>query len=901
MLNRSIDDVAQAVPPAHEPKVLPRSYALTAACVMLPELRPGPACDAAVVAAAAVAALDAARRCTALLRKQRIDAAYAAAAATFAAANLATTTILCFLGCGKTCENLHSMCYLHWQLPGRCFRDFEAREGLTAAVPAAAAPTVDAAAAPLTAAGRSVPLPFPGTLPALPLLHDQPRSALAAVPRGRAAGPPRLERAQQQPRQAPAGSLPRDADTASQARAPDAAAASQRAPTPVDSRLFDGSQHARGAAADDDADYGGWDWDPQLADAVELPPGWAAPLRTPAGSGHGPQPRADASDPEPEEQPAVSPSPPLAQPLGAPAQARQRAPQRPSPPAPQTPRRLTRSVAAAQAPPPRVTRSLAAAQPLRGGSCRASSPPPSGDPRAARPSPTGPQLEALLRALGVNGGCMRVAEIFAGTGLMSAAAAAALAPIGGRVEVVSVVEREAELREALLALHSDAVGCADVADATPADLNDATVMFAGAPCPGFSHMGLGDGLDNADSRHLVDVPRLLLATPAASRPRVLVIECTPGLLSDAGGCTFMWLSRELNRAGLHVSWRIIDVRFALPHHRERVVIVAVRDFDPSEALLAESVPNAAVTASLEAGGGDAVAVFAANQASLPLFCHAPALLTGGSTVFVFESGKLWEISQLGEAALQGMPTALAERICAMPTQKARSTALGNVCSAPLITNPLPRLVATARAALAGEAPKPLPLMKPLLLRAGKAPGKGAFGCGGVRYALLGGGSSQPLVCQPARGAGAGTAGQCLTKYPCATSQPLMQLLRSTPGALVPLNAAEHASCISGYVRGIHKRCIRASNVPLKHAPLLAALMRFLAQSVGVVLPQRNETWRIYVNGLDANPVEARIVGYAPSEALYTLQARALSSVLLGWVFFVACAHNAGRPPGVDWR
>jgi DNA (cytosine-5)-methyltransferase 1 len=137
----------------------------------------------------------------------------------------------------------------------------------------------------------------------------------------------------------------------------------------------------------------------------------------------------------------------------------------------------------------------------------------------------------------------------------------------------------------------------DIKEVTHADVPVSDVWAGGFPCQDVSvaRMGPRAGLKGKRSGLFYDFARLL----EGGRPRVLVIENVPGLLSSHGGRDFEIVVRTLADLGYGVGWRVLNSRyFGVPQSRQRVYIVGChRDGKGPAEILFES----------ERGKGDAPA------------------------------------------------------------------------------------------------------------------------------------------------------------------------------------------------------------------------------------------------------------------------------------------------------
>lgn len=96
------------------------------------------------------------------------------------------------------------------------------------------------------------------------------------------------------------------------------------------------------------------------------------------------------------------------------------------------------------------------------------------------------------------------------------------------------------------------------------------VLVAGTPCQSFSMAGNRKGLDDDRGQLALAMPRIA----SAARPRWIVWENVPGVLSSNGGKdfgTFLWSLAEL---GYGLAYRVLDAEyFGVPQSRRRVFVV----------------------------------------------------------------------------------------------------------------------------------------------------------------------------------------------------------------------------------------------------------------------------------------------------------------------------------------
>lgn len=122
---------------------------------------------------------------------------------------------------------------------------------------------------------------------------------------------------------------------------------------------------------------------------------------------------------------------------------------------------------------------------------------------------------------------------------------------------------------------------------------DVELLGAGFPCQDLSQAGRTAGIAGTRSSLIGEVFRLL------DRQRVptVLLENVPFMLQLDGGKALLRVVEELENLGYRWAYRVLNtLAFGLPQRRERVFLVAARDFDPAEVLLSEEfVPALAAT------------------------------------------------------------------------------------------------------------------------------------------------------------------------------------------------------------------------------------------------------------------------------------------------------------------
>ena len=108
----------------------------------------------------------------------------------------------------------------------------------------------------------------------------------------------------------------------------------------------------------------------------------------------------------------------------------------------------------------------------------------------------------------------------------------------------------------------------------PDDLPDFELLCGGFPCQAFSNAGRRRGFADARGTLFFEIARLA----EAKRPRYLLAENVPGLLSHDHGKTFAVILSTLGDLGYHVDWAVLNSKhFGVPQSRKRVFLICYLD------------------------------------------------------------------------------------------------------------------------------------------------------------------------------------------------------------------------------------------------------------------------------------------------------------------------------------
>ncbi len=111
------------------------------------------------------------------------------------------------------------------------------------------------------------------------------------------------------------------------------------------------------------------------------------------------------------------------------------------------------------------------------------------------------------------------------------------------------------------------------------------LLVGGTPCQAFSIAGLRRGMDDERGQLTLEFVRLA----ARLRPRWIVWENVPGVLSSAGGRDFGSFLGALGQLGYGYAYRVLDAQFfGVAQRRRRVFVVGyLGDWRPAAAVLLE--------------------------------------------------------------------------------------------------------------------------------------------------------------------------------------------------------------------------------------------------------------------------------------------------------------------------
>ncbi|WP_143961204.1 DNA (cytosine-5-)-methyltransferase [Litoribacter populi] len=118
----------------------------------------------------------------------------------------------------------------------------------------------------------------------------------------------------------------------------------------------------------------------------------------------------------------------------------------------------------------------------------------------------------------------------------------------------------------------------DITKINEKEIPDHEILVAGFPCQPFSIAGVSKKnalgkkhgfLDETQGTLFFDVARIL----KEKRPKAFLLENVKNLVSHDKGKTFKVITHALKELGYNIHYRVLDGKYYVPQHRERIVIV----------------------------------------------------------------------------------------------------------------------------------------------------------------------------------------------------------------------------------------------------------------------------------------------------------------------------------------
>lgn len=221
---------------------------------------------------------------------------------------------------------------------------------------------------------------------------------------------------------------------------------------------------------------------------------------------------------------------------------------------------------------------------------------------------------------------LRYLSVFSGI----EAASEAWVPLG--MVPIGVSEIDPFASAVLRIRHPDVPNFGDVCEFRSWNVGRVDIVVGGSPCQSFSTAGKRGGLEDPRGQLMLTYLDLV----AHTRPRWVVWENVPGVLSSGRGRDFGAFLGALGELGYGYAYRVLDARyFGVPQRRRRVFVVGY---------LGDWAPAAAVLLERGCVRGDPAARSKARQD----FAGAPAASAGGADENEAERGSLVVMRTTGD-------------------------------------------------------------------------------------------------------------------------------------------------------------------------------------------------------------------------------------------------------------
>lgn len=135
------------------------------------------------------------------------------------------------------------------------------------------------------------------------------------------------------------------------------------------------------------------------------------------------------------------------------------------------------------------------------------------------------------------------------------------------------VEWDKHKREIYKVIYGSEPDADDIRTVYAGDIPKAECWCAGFPCQNNSIAGDLSGLAGDKSGLFFEIIRLLKELKEEDRPMYLLFENVRNLLSVNKGFDFARVLVELDACGYDAEWQVIDSKYYVPQHRERIYIV----------------------------------------------------------------------------------------------------------------------------------------------------------------------------------------------------------------------------------------------------------------------------------------------------------------------------------------
>lgn len=178
----------------------------------------------------------------------------------------------------------------------------------------------------------------------------------------------------------------------------------------------------------------------------------------------------------------------------------------------------------------------------------------------------------------------RIIDFFCGMGNFRAGFEKA-----GAICVYSV-EWDEHKREIYKVIYGHEPDANDIRAIHAADIPEAECWCFGFPCVNASIAGDRAGLAGDGTGLFFEVMRLLKEKEEWERPGYIFAENVKGLLTVNRGWDFARILTEMDACGYDAEWQVIDSKYYLPQHRERLYIIGRLRRKCTEEILPIEIP-----------------------------------------------------------------------------------------------------------------------------------------------------------------------------------------------------------------------------------------------------------------------------------------------------------------------
>lgn len=113
----------------------------------------------------------------------------------------------------------------------------------------------------------------------------------------------------------------------------------------------------------------------------------------------------------------------------------------------------------------------------------------------------------------------------------------------------------------------------EILDAAELDVGEASVVYGGPPCQGFSTANIKRAIDDPRNFLFLEFVRVV----REALPKALLLENVPGMVSSTKGKVIREICEEFANCGYDITWNILDAaNYGVPQFRQRVFIFGKR-------------------------------------------------------------------------------------------------------------------------------------------------------------------------------------------------------------------------------------------------------------------------------------------------------------------------------------